>query len=199
MSYYSYLHSEKWRKKRNLVYERALRNANSKNPYGICEKCGFKPDTDCLQVHHKNYLTLYAERLEDLILLCDSCHRAEHQKQKFNENEVKEMNEEKNFEFSIVENIGTLTPGATRSFKKDLNLVSWRGKPATYDLRTWKIAEDGAVIPWKGLTLTFDEMRELSAILNKFFDDYAEKLKKETTVRSGAKLDGFLGYISTEE
>lgn len=194
MSYYSYLHSEKWRKKRNLVYERAMRNASSSNTFGICEWCKLEPTTDCLQVHHLTYKRLYNERLEDLVLLCPVCHTSAHQK--LNENEVNMMNEEKNFEFSIVENIGTLTPGATRSFKKDLNLVSWRGKPATYDLRTWKIAEDGAVIPWKGLTLTFDEMRELSAILNKFFDDYAEKLKKETNHGRTSIFDGYLGYVA---
>ena len=195
MSYYGYIHSEKWRKKRNLVYERALRNAGSTNPFGICEKCSLEPDTDCLQVHHLTYERLYNERLEDLILLCDSCHRAEHQKQNLNE-EVKDMNNEKaNLEFNIVKNIGTITPGATKYFRKDLTLTSWRGKPAVYDLRTWKIQEDDSLIPYKGLTLTIDEMRELAAVLNKFFVDYAEEIKRET-VRSSAKLDGFLGYVA---
>lgn len=77
MTYRAYLRSPAWQKLRAAVFNRALKNANSNNRFGVCEKCGYEPWKPCLQVHHKNYDSAYHERLEDLILLCPKCHKAE--------------------------------------------------------------------------------------------------------------------------
>lgn len=77
MTYKQYLRSDKWQKIRQAVFERALKNANCNNRHGICERCGYQPWKPCLQLHHKNYDSVYHERLEDLILLCPNCHKAE--------------------------------------------------------------------------------------------------------------------------
>lgn len=62
INYLIYLDSVKWKNKR----EEAL------NHYGrFCNKC--KSSTN-LQVHHLTYKTLYNEELEDLMILCKSCH-----------------------------------------------------------------------------------------------------------------------------
>lgn len=82
MSYKQYLRSDKWQKIRQAVFERALKNANSHNKHGVCERCGYEPWRPCLQVHHINYGHIFNGRLEDLILLCPNCHKELYQHKK---------------------------------------------------------------------------------------------------------------------
>jgi 5-methylcytosine-specific restriction endonuclease McrA len=42
-----------------------------------CGNCGSRYS---LQVHHKNYKTLYKEQMCDLMLLCETCHLEHHKK-----------------------------------------------------------------------------------------------------------------------
>lgn len=80
--YRRYLFSKKWKQKRQQVFERAKKNANTDNQFGVCERCGYKPYKPCLQVHHLTYANLFNEPLEDLILLCPKCHKEETKRQK---------------------------------------------------------------------------------------------------------------------
>ena len=65
--YKRYLRSAWWREKR----EEKLASQAYK-----CERCGGTAD----QVHHKHYDSLYEELNEDLVAICDPCHRREHGK-----------------------------------------------------------------------------------------------------------------------
>jgi hypothetical protein len=67
-----------------------------------------------------------------------------------------------NIKFEIEQNIGTLSEGS-KGWKKELNLVSWNGRKAKYDLRDWgsDYEEMG-----KGITLSTEELAELKKILN---------------------------------
>lgn len=67
-----------------------------------------------------------------------------------------------NFKFDIVGHIGVLSDGETIT---ELNLVEWGNRKPTYDLRRWKL-DDGAKVPYKGITLSMDELRVLRDILN---------------------------------
>ena len=67
------------------------------------------------------------------------------------------------FQYEVTEQIGVLAEG-TKSWKKELNLVSWGGRPAKYDIRDW--SEDHTKMG-KGVTLTVEELKGLKAILNK--------------------------------
>ena len=66
-----YLSTTRWKKKKMQVHLRDL----------VCQSCGssFK-----LVVHHLRYDNLGDEPLEDLILLCSSCHEKLHQKLGYN-------------------------------------------------------------------------------------------------------------------
>lgn len=66
--YYDYLKSQPWRDKRKLALQFYGNN---------CCLCGSRHD---LQVHHRHYRTIFHENMEDLILLCESCHRMFHKK-----------------------------------------------------------------------------------------------------------------------
>lgn len=64
--YLAYLNSPEWRARRN----EALKAAKYR-----CSQCGAKRD---LQVHHRTYERLGREPLEDLAVLCFTCHNGEH-------------------------------------------------------------------------------------------------------------------------
>lgn len=74
--YEEYLNSSRWER----VRERKLRDAGRK-----CERCGdrgyrtLKGNPAGLQVHHRTYERVGGdERMEDLEVLCEDCHREEH-------------------------------------------------------------------------------------------------------------------------
>lgn len=75
------------------------------------------------------------------------------------------MKERTNFEFEIKEHIATLTTDKKAEYQKQLNLVKWENRDPAYDLRLWKVTEDGKM-PLKGITLTAAEMEVLKTALN---------------------------------
>jgi hypothetical protein len=64
--YHAYLLSDRWKELRQQVFAR---------DNGICLYCKTSPAE---QVHHKHYLTLYKETLNDLESVCASCHHDIH-------------------------------------------------------------------------------------------------------------------------
>ncbi len=59
--------------------------------------------------------------------------------------------------FDIIESIGVLTTYST-GWTREINLVSWNGGPARYDIRDWDPNHERMS---KGLTLQEKEMRTL--------------------------------------
>ena len=64
--------------------------------------------------------------------------------------------------FEIKETVGVIAESA-KGWKKELNLISWNGKEAKYDLREWSPNHEKM---GKGLTLTRDELKSLKELLN---------------------------------
>ena len=62
------------------------------------------------------------------------------------------------FSYEILEEVAVLSENA-RGWRKELNLISWNGRPPKFDLREW--APDHEKMG-KGITLTNDEFAELS-------------------------------------
>jgi hypothetical protein len=62
-------------------------------------------------------------------------------------------------EFTIEETIGVLSTSKS-GWTRELNLVSWNGRPAKFDLRDW--SPDHSKMG-KGLTLTNEEIEQLRA------------------------------------
>ena len=68
-TYLEYLQSHQWQSKRKAAFAR----------YGKkCCRCGA---TKRLNVHHRNYGTLFNESVADLEVLCEPCHAKEHGKE----------------------------------------------------------------------------------------------------------------------
>lgn len=68
----------------------------------------------------------------------------------------------KEIKFEIVKEIGVLSESA-KGWTKELNLVSWNGAEAKYDLRDWAPEHEKM---GKGVTLTADEAEKLKELLN---------------------------------
>ena len=64
--------------------------------------------------------------------------------------------------FEIKETVCVIAESA-KGWKKELNLISWNGKEAKYDLREW--APDHEKMG-KGVTLSNNEVKALKDILN---------------------------------
>ena len=64
--YNAYINSRQWRN----IREEAIKRANY-----CCESCGISKWSVKLEVHHKTYERFKRERLDDLKVLCPSCHQ----------------------------------------------------------------------------------------------------------------------------
>lgn len=70
--YLRYLESPEWKLKRDVF----LHAANYS-----CSSCGMNyVSRSGLEIHHKHYDTLKNEKWEDILVLCVSCHEAEHER-----------------------------------------------------------------------------------------------------------------------
>lgn len=66
LPYSQYLRTEHWFRVRSLALERAR------------HECALCPANRDLQVHHRSYARKGFEQPEDVIVLCDECHRRHH-------------------------------------------------------------------------------------------------------------------------
>ena len=64
--------------------------------------------------------------------------------------------------YEIKETVGVIAESA-KGWKKELNLISWNGKEAKYDLREWTPDHEKM---GKGVTLSNDELKALKELLN---------------------------------
>ncbi len=65
------------------------------------------------------------------------------------------------FSFSIEKELGVLSEGKG-GWKLELNKVSWGGRPAKYDIRSWSPDHQKM---GKGVTLTKEDLEALKALL----------------------------------
>lgn len=70
------------------------------------------------------------------------------------------------FSFSIEEHIGVVSQGKG-GWQVELNLVSWSGREAKYDIRSWSPDHQKM---GKGITMTREELRTLGQIINTLED-----------------------------
>ena len=67
------------------------------------------------------------------------------------------------FSFEITNSLGIIAEGKG-GWNLELNLVSWGGRPAKYDIRSWSPDHQKM---GKGVTLTTEELAALKDLLNK--------------------------------
>ena len=64
--------------------------------------------------------------------------------------------------YKIEKEVGVISE-TSKGWRKELNLISWNGREAKYDLRDWSPEHEKM---GKGITLTLDELKQLKNILN---------------------------------
>lgn len=64
--------------------------------------------------------------------------------------------------FEIEKEIGTISE-SSKGWTKELNVISWNGKEAKFDLRDWAHGHEKM---GKGVTLSSDELKQLKELLN---------------------------------
>ncbi|WP_298836706.1 YdbC family protein [Clostridium sp.] len=64
--------------------------------------------------------------------------------------------------FEIQKELGTIAESA-KGWTKELNLISWNGKEAKYDIRDWDSEHKKM---GKGITLSIEDLKKLKDILN---------------------------------
>lgn len=64
--------------------------------------------------------------------------------------------------FEIEKELGKISE-SSKGWSKELNLISWNGKEAKYDLRDWAPGHEKM---GKGITLSSDELKALKEFLN---------------------------------
>jgi len=74
----------------------------------------------------------------------------------------KEKEKDREVTFQVEEHIGVIGVSPT-GWKKELNMVSWNGNPAKYDIREWD--EDHSHMS-RGITMNKEEVKALTEILN---------------------------------
>lgn len=67
-----------------------------------------------------------------------------------------------NFEYDIIEELGVLSTNQS-GWTKELNLISWNGRPPKFDIRDWSPDHEKM---GKGLTFSNEELKELQEIID---------------------------------
>ena len=66
----------------------------------------------------------------------------------------------------VVEKVGVIME-RNGGYSLELRYVSWNGGEPKYDIRPWKIKDDGTEVCGKGITLTGEELESLGEIIVK--------------------------------
>jgi hypothetical protein len=88
--------------------------------------------------------------------------------------------EDDEIDCEIIESYGIFSEG-NKKWNKEVNLVSWNGRPAKLDIRSWQQDHEKC---GKGIALTRAEAEELVTILNKIL---GEKPKTGETKKAAKK------------
>lgn len=74
----------------------------------------------------------------------------------------------KEFTYTIEKQFGTVSTAS--ALPLELNLISFNGAPAKYDLRKWRTKDTGERTMQKGITFTREELTDLKRFLNNMED-----------------------------
>ena len=82
-TYKDYLKSRFWKDKKEWVfYQDEIRNGDVRTGTIECEKCKKIKPFRQMTLHHLNYNCVGSERKEDLMIVCNNCHREIHEEEK---------------------------------------------------------------------------------------------------------------------
>ena len=60
-------------------------------------------------------------------------------------------------------------------YSLELRYISWNGKDPRYDIRPWKVNDEGEEVCGKGITLSGEELEKLGEIIAALAEESAEE------------------------
>ena len=94
--------------------------------------------------------------------------------------------EDDEIECDIIESFGIFS-GGIKSWNKEVNLVSWNGRPPKLDIRSWQRDHKKC---GKGIAITREEAEELLKLLNKILKEKPQHEKSYNEEPRGGKSRG---------
>ena len=73
------------------------------------------------------------------------------------------MNDTKDFNYEVVKHIGNISK--KDNYSKEVNLISWNGRPPVIDIRGWRIGNDESRYPLKGMSMSKSDLIALKDLL----------------------------------
>lgn len=70
----------------------------------------------------------------------------------------------KSISYQIVKTIGTISQNDT--YSKRICYISWNNRPPVFDIRNWRVDENGNEQPLKGVSLKTEELIQLKELLS---------------------------------
>lgn len=104
------------------------------------------------------------------------------------------MSDNRAFSFDITKACGVVSEGKG-GWNKELNLVSWNGRKAKYDIRDWDPDHEK---PGKGITLSGDELKQLGKLIDEEIKRLEEDEAHPASEITGKTIEGKNGQLSME-
>ena len=76
------------------------------------------------------------------------------------------MKDTKEFSWNVVTALGNFSE-TRNNYTKEVNLISWNGRQPVYDIRGFRIDNDGIKHPLKGISMSKEDLIALRDLLNK--------------------------------
>lgn len=66
--------------------------------------------------------------------------------------------------YVVIKHIGTISE--KNGYSKEVNIISWNGRPPVCDIRGFRIGEDGEKHPLKGISMSKADLMSLKELLS---------------------------------
>lgn len=70
----------------------------------------------------------------------------------------------KELSYEVIEHVGTISE--KNGYSKEVNIISWNGRPPVCDIRGFRIGEDGEKHPLKGISMSKANLMSLKELLS---------------------------------
>lgn len=69
-----------------------------------------------------------------------------------------------NVKYEVIKHIGTISE--KNSYTKEVNIISWGGRPPVCDIRGFRVGNDGNKHPLKGISMSREDLVALKKLLS---------------------------------
>ena len=77
---------------------------------------------------------------------------------------IKKNNVKEEIKYEVIEKCGVISE-RNGGYTLELRYVSWNNKPPKYEIRPWKVNDEGKEVCTKGITLTGEELEALGELI----------------------------------